>query len=65
MLGRLICQIVSVAGCLGYDVLVPSHISKPRLKGVSVAGCLGYDVLDNRIMKEFTTKGFSCWLFRL
>ena len=36
---------VSVAGCLGYDVLVCCvFTSKPSIK-VSVAGCLGYDVL--------------------
>ena len=37
---------VSVAGCLGYDVLVifSREIFQTRL--VSVAGCLGYDVLE-------------------
>ena len=38
---------VSVAGCLGYDVLVdsPNNYSVGTL--VSVAGCLGYDVLGS------------------
>jgi uncharacterized OsmC-like protein len=37
--------LVSVAGCLGYDVLVAAKIIYCTRKGVSVAGCLGYDVL--------------------
>ncbi|SMM97863.1 hypothetical protein SPONN_745 [uncultured Candidatus Thioglobus sp.] len=36
---------VSVAGCLGYDVLVASDVIKVKKFRVSVAGCLGYDVL--------------------
>ncbi|VVH63016.1 hypothetical protein BSPWISOX_2260 [uncultured Gammaproteobacteria bacterium] len=36
---------VSVAGCLGYDVLVPCLSLSILLNIVSVAGCLGYDVL--------------------
>jgi quinol monooxygenase YgiN len=36
---------VSVAGCLGYDVLVHLSISVSIDICVSVAGCLGYDVL--------------------
>ncbi|CAC9565162.1 hypothetical protein [uncultured Gammaproteobacteria bacterium] len=36
---------VSVAGCLGYDVLVKPQIFKSSSFKVSVAGCLGYDVL--------------------
>ena len=37
---------VSVAGCLGYDVLDPHSIDTYNSNIVSVAGCLGYDVLD-------------------
>ena len=37
---------VSVAGCLGYDVLASRQIKKERNTHVSVAGCLGYDVLE-------------------
>ncbi len=36
---------VSVAGCLGYDVLGNGNISTRAANAVSVAGCLGYDVL--------------------
>ena len=36
---------VSVAGCLGYDVLVGSAAIAGDTEYVSVAGCLGYDVL--------------------
>ena len=36
---------VSVAGCLGYDVLVRSKNLRLKITAVSVAGCLGYDVL--------------------
>ena len=36
---------VSVAGCLGYDVLVLLITLFPSMLVVSVAGCLGYDVL--------------------
>ncbi|VVH62018.1 hypothetical protein BSPWISOX_3011 [uncultured Gammaproteobacteria bacterium] len=38
-------KIVSVAGCLGYDVLVLSQQVADCNGDVSVAGCLGYDVL--------------------
>ncbi len=38
---------VSVAGCLGYDVLVSRAINGHFSDQVSVAGCLGYDVLGN------------------
>ena len=38
-------QFVSVAGCLGYDVLENSSSSLSCFNFVSVAGCLGYDVL--------------------
>ncbi|CAC9560680.1 hypothetical protein [uncultured Gammaproteobacteria bacterium] len=36
---------VSVAGCLGYDVLAAAKLSSRARDSVSVAGCLGYDVL--------------------
>ena len=36
---------VSVAGCLGYDVLVLILTAYFFQSSVSVAGCLGYDVL--------------------
>ena len=36
---------VSVAGCLGYDVLAEGRVTGNLIKKVSVAGCLGYDVL--------------------
>ena len=36
---------VSVAGCLGYDVLDRYSAQKSNGRCVSVAGCLGYDVL--------------------
>ena len=36
---------VSVAGCLGYDVLETNFNAKRSVSTVSVAGCLGYDVL--------------------
>ena len=38
---------VSVAGCLGYDVLASKQLALSPVNIVSVAGCLGYDVLDN------------------
>jgi uncharacterized OsmC-like protein len=37
---------VSVAGCLGYDVLEFMEITSSNSFVVSVAGCLGYDVLE-------------------
>ena len=37
---------VSVAGCLGYDVLVKQMLITNKSFSVSVAGCLGYDVLE-------------------
>jgi quinol monooxygenase YgiN len=37
---------VSVAGCLGYDVLEQNSRRVGYRCRVSVAGCLGYDVLD-------------------
>ncbi|CAC9614465.1 hypothetical protein [uncultured Gammaproteobacteria bacterium] len=36
---------VSVAGCLGYDVLENKGVTPKITSKVSVAGCLGYDVL--------------------
>ena len=39
------CTNVSVAGCLGYDVLVCHLEIFVVVIHVSVAGCLGYDVL--------------------
>jgi hypothetical protein len=39
---------VSVAGCLGYDVLDIEMDTIAICCEVSVAGCLGYDVLDFR-----------------
>ena len=36
---------VSVAGCLGYDVLAKENLRDLTMRVVSVAGCLGYDVL--------------------
>ena len=57
---------VSVAGCLGYDVLVGSFNSWSKDSLVSVAGCLGYDVLGQAKMKiKINKTSFSCWLFRL
>ena len=38
-------SVVSVAGCLGYDVLVNNSPFFAIFNFVSVAGCLGYDVL--------------------
>ena len=43
---RQLCTCVSVAGCLGYDVLVSELFNIHRKARVSVAGCLGYDVLE-------------------
>ena len=42
---REIQDYVSVAGCLGYDVLGSLRLFIMILILVSVAGCLGYDVL--------------------
>ena len=58
-------QQVSVAGCLGYDVLATMS-RRPGIAGdVSVAGCLGYDVLVNQFLEGQKYHCFSCWLFRL
>ena len=40
--------IVSVAGCLGYDVLEEMSTNVNIVHDVSVAGCLGYDVLAHQ-----------------
>ena len=56
---------VSVAGCLGYDVLDYKTSPNFTLSGVSVAGCLGYDVLESWQKKSLNLFSFSCWLFRL
>jgi uncharacterized OsmC-like protein len=40
---------VSVAGCLGYDVLAYQPCMIEETLCVSVAGCLGYDVLGVRL----------------
>ena len=40
-----VSYLVSVAGCLGYDVLGEASHNLKRDFIVSVAGCLGYDVL--------------------
>ena len=60
MLGRsvFICYIsnlVSVAGCLGYDVLDEKYSAFRLCDLVSVAGCLGYDVLD----KDITNRSYT------
>ncbi|SMN10686.1 hypothetical protein SPBRAN_779 [uncultured Candidatus Thioglobus sp.] len=41
-------NVVSVAGCLGYDVLAHAFNQDTDSWRVSVAGCLGYDVLGSR-----------------
>ncbi len=51
-------RLVSVAGCLGYDVLVHTLGRRTGFVFVSVAGCLGYDVLascmkDLKAYREF------------
>ena len=43
-------KLVSVAGCLGYDVLVIIIFIIVQNLKVSVAGCLGYDVLDTSLI---------------
>ena len=56
---------VSVAGCLGYDVLALKLIVSFENFTVSVAGCLGYDVLESKTTSPTLQSCFSCWLFRL
>ena len=56
---------VSVAGCLGYDVLVRHPPGDAINRKVSVAGCLGYDVLVKPASQVNLLPCFSCWLFRL
>ena len=46
----LLKPLVSVAGCLGYDVLEVKGIITFRAGHVSVAGCLGYDVLERQFI---------------
>ena len=62
---RLIVLLVSVAGCLGYDVLVAPFVRHTNDRSVSVAGCLGYDVLVLSELSSNKMGCFSCWLFRL
>ncbi len=45
-------QRVSVAGCLGYDVLEVAFLPFVPYVSVSVAGCLGYDVLGNESLRQ-------------
>ncbi|CAC9631381.1 hypothetical protein [uncultured Gammaproteobacteria bacterium] len=52
----LLVNPVSVAGCLGYDVLVIKMIQMSINILVSVAGCLGYDVLV--CLKTLVKQGF-------
>ena len=66
VMGAVATIIVSVAGCLGYDVLVTSDANTCIGLTVSVAGCLGYDVLEQSARQELgNSASFSCWLFRL
>jgi hypothetical protein len=50
---------VSVAGCLGYDVLANSFFNCLCLIYVSVAGCLGYDVLVMSMAQRDYTSEFQ------
>ncbi len=50
---------VSVAGCLGYDVLEILCLGMVIVYNVSVAGCLGYDVLEKTITQQTAIKGFQ------
>ena len=50
---------VSVAGCLGYDVLGRNVDIIHDRKYVSVAGCLGYDVLARNKTKQPDAKQVS------
>ena len=54
------CVKVSVAGFLGYDVLVIGNIEWDEICDVSVAGFLGYDVLE-----VFLTRLCGIQLFQL
>jgi uncharacterized OsmC-like protein len=49
---------VSVAGCLGYDVLEFMEITSSNSFVVSVAGCLGYDVLAPQKNQRYRTIHF-------
>ena len=50
---------VSVAGCLGYDVLEFMEITSSNSFVVSVAGCLGYDVLAPQKNQRYITEEFQ------
>ncbi len=50
-------QTVSVAGCLGYDVLGWKIRFYVLFEVVSVAGCLGYDVL---VYIDYTGESVVC-----
>ncbi len=50
---------VSVAGCLGYDVLEPYSNETWCPYCVSVAGCLGYDVLARSRLSHSATMAFQ------
>ncbi len=50
---------VSVAGCLGYDVLDNNKAKRNASVEVSVAGCLGYDVLESTNVGATETNGFQ------
>ena len=55
----LFVRLVSVAGCLGYDVLVFFAPVGIYLQVVSVAGCLGYDVLVYRLSSRLFAPVFQ------
>ncbi|VVH63012.1 hypothetical protein BSPWISOX_2256 [uncultured Gammaproteobacteria bacterium] len=50
---------VSVAGCLGYDVLGLCRPLCDEESEVSVAGCLGYDVLDMGLEEDVAEEVFQ------
>ncbi len=50
---------VSVAGCLGYDVLARGRERSTFPFSVSVAGCLGYDVLGGNKTIEYDFDPFQ------
>ena len=50
---------VSVAGCLGYDVLVNHNHITIHSPNVSVVGCLGYDVLATTSLFHFPCARFQ------
>ena len=55
----IILYSVSVAGCLGYDVLGATITLISQDSAVSVAGCLGYDVLESFHITLSTLLGFQ------